>query len=95
MEKKTLISIDTFCSHYKVKDSFIKELEDNDLIEIYENQYIDETNLPKVEKMARFYRDMSINVEGIDVIFNLLERVEILQQQISHLKTRLKLYEDL
>ena len=46
------------------------------LIEERESVFIKPDELPKLEQIVRFNRDLEINLEGIEVIFNLLERVE-------------------
>ena len=37
---------------------------------------------------------MDINIEGIESITHLLTEIEEMQQQITHLNNRLRLYED-
>jgi hypothetical protein len=49
--------------------------------------------LSKAEKIVRLYKDLDINLEGIEVINQLLYRIEILQGEIISLKNRLRLYE--
>ena len=39
------------------------------------------------------YYDLSINIEGIDAIQHLLERIKQLQKEVDILKNKLKLYE--
>jgi hypothetical protein len=43
--------------------------------------------------MARLYYEMDINVEGIETISYLLERMIALQQQVRDLSNRLNRYE--
>ena len=50
--------------------------------------------LPDVERYSRMYYDLSINIEGIDAIHHLLERMESMQQEIYSLHSRLRLFED-
>ena len=47
--------------------------------------------LPDVERYSRMYYDLSINIEGIDAIHHLLERMESMQQEIYSLHNKLKL----
>ena len=97
METKNLISIQQFCKHYNVPITFIKALNEYELVEIivtkHEN-YLKVTQLQEVEKMMRLHYDLEINLEGIDAIYNLLKQVESLQDEIVLLKNKLNFYEN-
>jgi hypothetical protein len=45
--------------------------------------------------MVRLHFDMDINIEGIETITHLLERIEQMQQEITQLKNRVGVYEHL
>lgn len=92
-----LISTEDFCSHYKVEYSFINLLQEHGLIEIItieENSFIDHDHLKNVERLVRLHYDLDINLEGIEAITYLLNRVKNMQEEITALKNRLRLYED-
>jgi hypothetical protein len=98
METTHLISIQQFCTHYKVPTSFIDALHDYDLVEITitnSENYLKTNQLNDVEKMMRLHYDLDINLEGIDAIYNLLKQVEDLQNQIMKLRNKLNFYEKL
>jgi len=95
---KELISIYKICDSYQIPNSFFEELQNFDLIPVYnENDevLIEAAAIPKVEKILRLHYDLHINLEGIEVIFNLLQQIEELHNEIGNLKRRLRLYEDL
>ena len=97
MVRKNLISIEQFCIHHSVEFSFISTLEEFGLVEtvsVQQVQYIPENQLEKLERMLRLHRDLDINTEGIDTIGHLVEKIQTLQQEVLHLKNRLRLYED-
>lgn len=97
METKNLISIQQFCAQYEIPVTFINALHEYELIEIIvtENKnYLKEAQIDRIEKMIRLHYDLEINLEGIHVIDNLLDRLENLQSQITTLNNRLKFYED-
>jgi hypothetical protein len=96
METKKLIAIDIFCANHKVDTSFIYSLQKNRLIEITtieESEYIDSEQLKQLEKIVHFYYELDINLEGIETIFHLLDRVTSLQDEITVLRNKLRLYE--
>jgi hypothetical protein len=43
--------------------------------------------------MIRFNQELNINIEGIDVIFNLLQKMNSLQEELNTTQNRLRLYE--
>lgn len=97
METKNLISIQQFCAQCEIPVTFINALHEYELIEIIvtENKnYLKEAQIDRIEKMIRLHYDLEINLEGIHVIDNLLDRLENLQSQITTLNNRLKFYED-
>jgi len=98
MDTKDLIAIQRFCSHYEIPLSFIEELKDYELIEItiIENtNYIKKTQINDLERLIRLHFDLEINFEGLDVVDNLLKRVNALQNEITTLNNKLRRYEDL
>ena len=94
---ENLISTDDFCSHYKVEYSFITSLQQNGLIEITtidQHSFIDHDHLKNVERLVRLHYDLDINLEGIEAITYLLNRVKNMQDEIVALRNRLSVYED-
>ncbi len=93
---KNLIPATEFCVNHNIEISFISSLYESGLIEITtieEIIYIPEIQLPELEKMVVLYYDLDINVEGIETIEHLLERINTMQDKITSLKNRLRLYE--
>ena len=98
MEDQDFISIQQFCSHYKIPITFMDALEEYELIEIVRTKnvrYLNKSKISEVEKMIRLHFDLDINLEGIDAIYNLLQQVEALQNKITELNNRLRFYEDI
>ncbi|MFO7658603.1 MAG: chaperone modulator CbpM [Bacteroidales bacterium] len=99
MEPKRIddfIAVNEFCVHHNIEISFINLLQQNGLIEIstIESKYfVEKEQLPQLEKFVHFYYDLDINLEGIETITYLLQRIESLQNEITRLKNRLRFYE--
>lgn len=90
-----LIIISEYCYKSHIDPSFILLLEENGLIEIQHEgneDYIVISQLRNLERYARWYYDLSINIEGIDAIRHMLERMEGLQNEINTLRKQLQLY---
>lgn len=87
--EKTLFNIVDICHSHKMETTFIQELHANGLIEmiILESEaYIDESQLPRLEKYANLYYDLQLNMEGLEIVENLLNRIRDLQQEIQTLR---------
>jgi len=96
MQTKNFISVNEFCINHKIEISFINALQQTGLIEVAtveEAAFIDADQLQQVEKFIRFYYDLDINLQGIETITHLLQRMNELQDEIILLRNRLSLYE--
>jgi len=97
MTKATLISASEFCVYHNIEFSFIRNLKEFGLVKIVNFQqtdYIPPDQIEKLERMIRMHKKLEINPEGIDTIDHLLVRMIHLQQEVTKLKNRLRLYED-
>lgn len=96
MNSKNLIQIKQFCLYHEIENTFITELHNYGLVKIIfleEDEYLQPEQLPTVEKMIRLHYDLKINLEGIDVIANLLDKIEALQQNLTATQNKLRLYQ--
>jgi len=98
MQTENLIAINEFCINHNIEISFISSLQQNGLIKITtfedkETGFITAGQLQQLEKIVRFYFELDINLEGIEAITYLLQRIESMQDEIIALKNRLRLYE--
>jgi pyridoxine 5'-phosphate synthase PdxJ len=96
MENEDLISAEDFSVHHNIEISFISSLHEYGLIEtttIEERRFIRANDLPQLEKFIHLHYDMDINIEGIEAINNLLERINNMQHELRQLRNKLFLYE--
>jgi hypothetical protein len=96
MRTNYLITVDEFCANHNIEISFISSLQQNGLIEITtikETGFIDPSQLLRLEKIVRLYYELDINLEGIETINYLLQRINSMQDEIIALRNRLRLYE--
>ena len=97
MSTTHLIAANEFCIYHNIEPSFIYSLQQSGLIEITvveEKPFVDESELLQLEKLVRLYREMDINIEGIETITYLLQRMNDMQRQIAQLSNRLSIYEN-
>jgi hypothetical protein len=98
MENEDLIPADIFCSHYQVSYAFISQLNASGLVQltsIEEKSFLPVSELQKVEQLLRMHYDLDINLEGLEAITHLLDRVKQLQGEVLLLKNRLRKYESI
>lgn len=96
METTNLILIEKCCSSLEVEFSFINSLNDFGLIEIIvlENKkYISNEQLKNLERAIHFHYELNINIEGIEVIYNLLKQIDDLQHELIITKNKLSLFD--
>lgn len=90
------ISVTDLCTGHNISNDLLIELKEYELLDIVEKQnqwYIRLTELPRVEKILRLHIDLDINLEGVEVIAQLLDRINVMQNEIIRLQNRLRIYE--
>jgi hypothetical protein len=98
MNKVNLIPANEFCASHEIEISFIDSLQEAGLIEITtieKTEYVQESQLNELERIVRLYYELDINLEGIETVIHLLQRIKNMQDEITLLKNRLRLYESL
>ena len=91
MEQGNLIPAKDLCMYHNIEYSFIHELENSGLISVTsvsQEVFIPEEEMQKVEKFIRLHYELDINLEGLETINYLLEKMERLQREIIQLKNR-------
>lgn len=94
METTNLILVEKCCENLEVEFSFINSLSDCGLIEIIvldDQKYISNEHLKDLERAIHFHDELNINIEGIDVIYNLLQQIHDLQEELRITKNKLSL----
>lgn len=96
MKTEKLILISELFIHYEVNSDFFDELESFGLVEIQsidEQKYIPRKQLGHLEKILNLHRELNINFEGIDVIFQMMNRIQELEKQLMQTQSKLNLYQ--
>ena len=93
---KKLIPASEFCANHNIEVSFIRSLHETGLMEITtieETVYLQANQLQELERIVRLYFELDINLEGIQTINHLLQRINNMHGEITSLRNRLRLYE--
>lgn len=96
MEQFNYITVKDFCFSHGISTQFMFELHEFGLIEVITKgnvEYILYEELPNVEKILRLHADLNINLEGIAVIRELLDRIELMHEENISLRNKLRFYE--
>ena len=96
MKLEELIATEELCERYSVEHTFIRSLYNSGLIEVItveKREYVHCNKMADFEKLMRLHYELDINLEGLEAIKHLLDRVNELKDQNIALKNRLGLYE--
>ena len=96
MDNSNLILVDEFCVLHEIESTFISDLKNYGLITVVlheADEYLDHDQLPLLEKLIRLHYDLQVNMEGIDIIYNLLEKIETLQSDLIQSQNKLRRFE--
>jgi hypothetical protein len=96
MAREKYILVSHFCNQTHIEVSFVENLHEYGLVTFEEKEndvFIDEKDISEIERMFRLHKDLSINFEGLDVINQMLNRIQKMENEINLFKKRLKLYE--
>ena len=98
MQTENSISVQECCMHYEIEFSFLQDLHQHGLIDIAvdeEKDFISSDQLAMLERCLHLHQDLDINMEGLEAIMHLLQRIHKMHNEITGLKNRLRLYEEL
>ena len=96
MQPRNLVPVIQFCTQHNIEVNFINELQEYELIEIVNEQeaiFVEEERLSQLEKLVRLHYELGVNLEGIDVINGLLQKLEAAQNEMKALRNQLRFYE--
>ena len=80
-----LIIVREYCQKSHVDPSFILSLEEDGLIDI---RVVD----GDLERFIRWHEDLSVNIEGIGVIHELMGRLHEMQHELNQLRREVRVF---
>jgi len=96
MNLDQLIATEELCERYSVAHTFIRSLNNSGLLEVItveKREYVHCDKMADFEKMLRLHFDLDINLEGLEAIKHLLDKLSDLKEENLALRNRLGLYE--
>lgn len=97
MADEELISLNAFCTQHNIEVSFVIQLQQSGLIQTQVREksiFIPAGTLPTLEKIIRLHYELDINLEGVETILHMLDRMDAMRSQMIALQNRLRQYED-
>ena len=89
------IVIKEYCQKSHIEPSFIISLEEGGLIDVQViegERYLPVSQLRELERYTHLYYDLSINIEGIDAIRHMLDRMNRRQEEVTQLRRQLQVF---
>ena len=96
MGKQNYILVTEYCRQTNIDDIFLRNLEEFGLIEVKRESsemFIYEDEISEIERMFRLHKELNINLEGIDALNHVLRKMQFLEDEVSQLRSKLRLYE--
>lgn len=96
MEATAYILVSEFCRHHHLETGFIEQLQAYGMIEISrqsEGDALSTEDLSQLEKMVRLHQELNIHPEDLDVVADLISRLEAMQTEMEQIKAQLKSFE--
>ena len=90
-----IITTEEYASRSHTDIQFINQLSEYGLIEIViqeQHPCIPSQQFPLLEKYTRLHYDLDINMEGIEAISHLLQRITDMQSEMDNLRRQMRLY---
>lgn len=84
-----LYKITDICQSYQVETTFIHDLYNHGLIEIHiieSQEYLNEDQLSKIEKYYTWHHELELNFPALDVVEQLLLKINKLQTQLNQIQ---------
>lgn len=95
MNEQEYIKLDIICTNYHINRDLVLEFYDFGFVEIHTiepDEYLHNKDIAKLEQVLNFYRELDINLPGIEVIMELLQKLDDLQSELNSAKRQLEIH---
>lgn len=93
MDQNNLVSIQSFCQYHGIESMLIFTFAELGLVKIVEEKaefFLEEGSLNRMEQFVRLYKDLELNPEGVEIVVDLLGKIERLQEENAALKRKIR-----
>jgi|JI9StandDraft_2_1071091.scaffolds.fasta_scaffold701874_2 hypothetical protein len=90
-----LIALKTFCLQHDIPADFILELHQHEIIQLVvekRSRFIPIKQLQELERIIRIYRDLQLDINGIQTVLHLVNRLQEKDAEINALRNQLNFY---
>jgi hypothetical protein len=91
-----LYRLTEYCTVHQLDRTFVQSLEEEGLIMVVhreEDSFVEEEQLRQLEVFTRWHLDMGVNIQGIDAMHHLVDRLREISRELDAVKLKLRLYE--
>lgn len=96
MTAKKYIYIRDFCRGHSLEEAFLYELHEHELLcieEIDRQPAFHRRELGRLERLVRLHRDLELGPPGLQAVQHLLDRLDLMEQELWQLRRRLGRWE--
>ncbi len=96
MNESKHIQIDVLCQNYRIEPAFFNQLVEHGLVKTSAAKgasFVAENQIRRLDQMVRLHQDLELNPQGIDVVLNLLQKIEDLELALNAAMNRLSIHE--
>jgi DNA-binding transcriptional MerR regulator len=83
MTRQTWFSLEDIALRCEVEVHFVEQLSAAGLLPSCEDRRLPPETTLRVRRIVRLQRDLGVNIEGIAIILDLLDRIEVLERQLA------------
>jgi len=90
-----LTSVAQIIQNYQINDTSLYYLNESGIIKIIiveQTEYIHQDDLSDLEKIIRIQQELNINMESMDIVINLIDKIKTLQIENKTLKNLLSMH---
>lgn len=97
MKTDKFLLITEICQYYHIETDFFEEIEYHQLLDVHQisgQKFIHQKQLNRLEKILRLHDELDLNLQGIDVVFGMMDRIEKLERELRQTKSKLSILEN-
>lgn len=89
VDESTTLTFIEVCHRYSISEQLLSELIEQGLfphLPSNERTFLDQSELRRMESAFRLHKDLGINLEGVALALDLLDRIEFMERELSILR---------